>query len=197
MFYLTLCNCIPEGITGPPGDLRPVLNVSFEETQLTVWFNLLPSLSLLAQSWMWALRYRLGGRDEKIKWWLEAATAMPCRKPRALLSLPTLFSWATDPESTRTTLCLRWFMPFSLSWYHGEGGKSEPTSGLTGLLFHLPTLAPTPGTPTVAVNRASVSIMQFSVSGRFVGFVVGENYYWIIYSLSLHFVIFYSYNWLL
>lgn len=49
MFYLTLCNCIPEGITGSPSDLHPVLNVSFEETQLTVWFNLLPSLSLLAQ----------------------------------------------------------------------------------------------------------------------------------------------------
>lgn len=42
MLYLTLCNCIPEGVTGSPSDLRPVLNVSFEETQLTVWFNLLP-----------------------------------------------------------------------------------------------------------------------------------------------------------
>lgn len=43
MFYLTLCNCIPEGITGSHSDLYPVLNVSFEETQLAVWFNLLPS----------------------------------------------------------------------------------------------------------------------------------------------------------
>lgn len=43
MFYLTLCNCIPEGVTGSPCDLCPVLNVTFEKTQLTVWFNLLPS----------------------------------------------------------------------------------------------------------------------------------------------------------
>lgn len=67
MFYLTLCNCIPEGITGPPSDLHPVLNVSFEETQLTVWFNLLPSLSLLrrAEICVQALRsLRVGGKDQ-------------------------------------------------------------------------------------------------------------------------------------
>lgn len=76
MFYLTLCNCIPEGITGSPGDLHPVLNVSFEETQLTVWFNLLPSLSLLAQNRIWAPALRTLREGYKDKKEVEAAATL-------------------------------------------------------------------------------------------------------------------------
>lgn len=55
MFYLTLCNCIPEGVTGFHRDLCPVLNVSFEKTQLTVWFNLLPSYGSSKLNHRWVL----------------------------------------------------------------------------------------------------------------------------------------------
>lgn len=69
MFYLTLCNCIPEGITGSHSDLYPVLNVSFEETQLAVWFNLLPSYVSSKLKWSSGSK----GKSKKMKMDLEAA----------------------------------------------------------------------------------------------------------------------------